>query len=301
METFKVTILGCASAKPTPRHMPTSQIVDFRGNLFMIDCGEGTQIQVMKYGIKLSRLRRIFISHLHGDHCFGLPGLLSTLSLAGLNGKITIHLPEEGMQVLKPLVDYSTHAQDITFAPYSYGNNVIYEDDTIAVNTMPLRHRLPCCGFVFREKPRLPHINREMTDFHGVPTCMFNRIKQGEDFVKPDGTIVPWQRLTTEAEPPRSYAFISDTLPLKAVASGVKGVDLLYHEATFAAPEADRARQTCHTTAADAAQIAKTAEVGRLIIGHYSSRYDEEQELLNEARAVFPNTDLTNEGMTFDV
>lgn len=150
--------------------MPTSQIIDFRGNLFMIDCGEGTQIQIMKYGIKLSRLRRIFISHLHGDHCFGLPGLLSTLSLMGLNGEITIHLPEEGMRVLKPLIDYSSHAQDITFAPYSYGNNIIYEDDTIAVNTMPLRHRLPCCGFVFREKPKLPHINRAMTDFHGVPT-----------------------------------------------------------------------------------------------------------------------------------
>ena len=223
MESFKVNILGCGSAKPTLRHYPTSQVVDFRGNLFMIDCGEGTQMQLMRMRLKPNRLRHIFISHLHGDHCYGLPGLLSTLGLTGINGHVTVHLPEEGIRLLKPLIDYSSHDLQVEFQPYEYGNNIIYEDKSLIVNTVPLKHRLPCVGFVFREKEKLRHINREMVDFHQVPVAMLPRIKAGEDYVKPDGTIVTNKILTNQADPSRTYAYISDTLPLKAVINEVKG------------------------------------------------------------------------------
>lgn len=301
MESFKVNILGCGSAKPTLRHYPTSQVVDFRGNLFMIDCGEGTQMQLMRMRLKPNRLRHIFISHLHGDHCYGLPGLLSTLGLTGINGHVTVHLPEEGIRLLKPLIDYSSHDLQVEFQPYEYGNNIIYEDKSLIVNTVPLKHRLPCVGFVFREKEKLRHINREMVDFHQVPVAMLPRIKAGEDYVKPDGTIVHNKILTNQADPSRTYAYISDTLPLKAVINEVKGADLLYHEATFLSDMLKRAKETCHTTAKDAAHIASEAGVKQLVIGHFSSRYINEMPLLEEAQSVFPSTVLAREGLILDV
>lgn len=301
MESFQVNILGCGSAKPTLRHYPTSQVVDFRGNLFMIDCGEGTQMQFMRMRLKPNRLRHIFISHLHGDHCYGLPGLLSTLGLEGMQGHVSVHLPEEGMRLLKPLVDYSSHDLQVEFCPYEYGNNIIYEDKAMTVNTVPLKHRLPCVGFVFREKEKLRHINRQMVDFHHVPVAMLARIKAGDNYVKPDGTVVPNAALTTAADPSRVYAYISDTLPLKAVINEVKGADLLYHEATFLSDMLKRARETCHTTAKDAARIAAEAGVKKLVIGHFSSRYLNESPLLEEAKSVFPETVLAREGLILDV
>lgn len=301
MEQFSVTILGCASAKPTFRHNPTSQVIDFRGNLFMVDCGEWTQMQMIKMNIKPGRLRRIFISHLHGDHCYGLPGLLSTLALSGHNGTVSVHLPKEGVDLLKPLVDFTVSKLSVEFIPYEYGNNIIYEDKSITVNTVPLKHRKSCCGFVFREKEKLRHINREMIDFYCIPLCYLNSIKEGNDYVKTDGTVIPNERLTTAPSPSRAYAFISDTLPLKAVANEVKGIDLLYHEATFDSSLKDRAKETCHSTAADAANIAKMAGVKKLMIGHFSSRYTDDSLLLKEAQAVFPETILANEGLTVNL
>ena len=155
MDAFRVYILGCGSAKPTTRHYPSSQVIDFRGNLFMVDCGEGAQMQFMRMRLKPNRLRHIFISHLHGDHCYGLPGLLSTLSLGGIEGHVTVHLPEEGIRLLKPLIDYTSHDLQVEFAPYEYGNNTIYEDKSLTVSTVPLVHRMPCVGFIFREKEKL--------------------------------------------------------------------------------------------------------------------------------------------------
>lgn len=301
MDAFRVYILGCGSAKPTTRHYPSSQVIDFRGNLFMIDCGEGAQMQFMRMRLKPNRLRHIFISHLHGDHCYGLPGLLSTLSLGVIEGHVTVHLPEEGIRLLKPLIDYTSHDLQVEFAPYEYGNNTIYEDKSLTVSTVPLVHRMPCVGFIFREKEKLRHLNREMADFYQVPVAMLARIKAGEDYVKPDGTVVPNAVLTTPADPSRAYAYISDTLPLKAVINEVKGADLLYHEATFMDDMQKRAKQTCHTTAKAAAQIAAEAGVKRLVIGHFSSRYLDETPLLEEAQSVFPSTVLAREGLILDV
>lgn len=301
MDAFRVYILGCGSAKPTTRHYPSSQVIDFRGNLFMIDCGEGAQMQFMRMRLKPNRLRHIFISHLHGDHCYGLPGLLSTLSLGGIEGHVTVHLPEEGIRLLKPLIDYTSHDLQVEFAPYEYGNNTIHEDKSLTVSTVPLVHRMPCVGFIFREKEKLRHLNREMADFHQVPVAMLARIKAGEDYVKPDGTIVPNEILTTAPDPSRTYAYISDTLPLKAVINEIKDADLLYHEATFMSDMHKRAKQTCHTTAKDAARIAAEAGVKRLVIGHFSSRYLDETPLLEEAQSVFPSTVLAREGLILDV
>ena len=301
MDVFRVSILGCGSAKPTLRHYPSSQVVDFRGNLFMIDCGEGAQMQFMRMRFKPNRLRHIFISHLHGDHCYGLPGLLSTLGLGGIDGHVAVHLPAEGIRLLKPLVDYSSHDLQVEFLPYEYGRNVIYEDKALTVETVPLRHRLPCVGFVFREKEKLRHINREMVDFHKVPLALLGRIKSGEDYVKPDGTVVPNALLTTDADPSRAYAYISDTLPLKSVVEAVEGADLLYHEATFLGDMQKRAKETYHTTAEEAARIAAEAGVKRLVIGHFSSRYLDEKPLLEEAQSVFPSTVLAQEGLILDV
>lgn len=301
MEKFQVTILGCGSAKPSLRHNPSAQLVNFRDNLFLIDCGEGTQLQMMRMRCKMNRLRHIFISHLHGDHCYGLPGLLSTMGLNGQNGRVAVHLPEEGVSLLKPLVDYSAHDLQVDFVPYEYGNHVIFEDKSLIVNTVPLKHRLPTVGFVFREKAKLRHVDGEMVRYHEVPVRLIPDIKAGADYVKPDGTVVPNSRLTRSADPSRSYAYISDTLPLKAVANEVKGVDLLYHEATFLQELRLRARETCHTTAQQAGQLACNAEVKKLLIGHFSSRYMDEAPLLEEARKEFPNTELAREGLTLDV
>ena len=301
MERFDVTILGCGSAKPTLLHHPSSQVVNFRDNLFMIDCGEGTQMQMMRMRIGTSRLRHIFISHLHGDHCYGLPGLLSTMGLLGNSNRVVVHLPEEGVALFKPLIEYSSHALQVEFVPYQHGNHVIYEDKSLTVNTVPLVHRLPCVGFVFREKPRLRHLDGEMARFLQIPVSRLADIKAGADYVKPDGTVITNDRLTKPAEPPRVYAYISDTLPLKAVASEVRGADLLYHEATFLNDMAARAKETCHSTALQAAEIARSAGVKRLVLGHFSSRYADDSPLLKEAIPIFPNTVLANEGLTLHV
>lgn len=301
MDVFKVSILGCGSAKPTLRHFPSSQVIDFRGNLFMVDCGEGAQMQFMRMRFKPNRLRMIFISHLHGDHCYGLPGLLSTLGLKGMNGTVSVYLPKEGIRLLKPLIDYTAHDLQVEFIPYEHGENVIFEDKALTISTVPLKHRMPCVGFVFKEKEKMRHINGDMVRFHNVPVRQIPDIREGADFVKPDGTVIPNCMLTLPADPARTYAYMSDTAPLQSVVEAVKGADLLYHEATFTSDLKDRAILTCHSTARDAATIARDAGVKRLMIGHFSSRYQDEQSLLKEAREVFPNTLLAREGLTVDV
>lgn len=301
MEKFQVTILGCGSAKPTLRHFPSAQLVSLNSKLFLIDCGEGTQTQLMRARCSVNRLRHIFISHLHGDHCYGLPGLLSTMGLTGLAGEVVVHLPAEGIRLFKPLIDYTTCDLTVTYAPYTRNDSVIYEDRTITVSIVPLRHRMPCVGFVFREKPKQRHIDADMVRFHEVPVRQIAAIKDGADFVKPDGTVVPNERLTTPADPSRAYAYISDTLPLPAAAEAVAGVDLLYHEATFLSDMHLRAKATFHSTAADAARIAKTAGAKKLVIGHFSSRYTDEAPLLAEARSIFPATELARELLTLDI
>lgn len=300
MEKFEVNILGCGSALPTTRHYPSSQVVNIREKLFMIDCGEGTQTQLRRSRLKFTRLSHIFISHLHGDHCFGLIGLLSTFGLLGRTATMHIYAPAELEKLMQPQLDFFCKGMDYKVEFHSHDTRtpaVIYEDRSVTVSTLPLKHRIDCCGFLFREKPTPNHILRDMIDFYEVPTYAINRIKNGEDYVLPDGTVVPNGRLTRPSDPPRSYAYCSDTIYLPELAGLVHGVDLLYHEATFANSESARAKETFHTTAAQAARLAKDAEVKQLVIGHYSARYEDENILLQEAREVFPSTLAAKENL----
>ena len=304
MEKFELHILGCGSALPTTRHFPTSQIVNVRDKLFMIDCGEGAQLQFRKSRLKFSRLNTIFISHLHGDHCFGLLGLVSTLNLLGRTAELHIYSPKGLEELMTPMLNYFNHQMTYKILFHEFETKeqaVIYEDRSLTVATIPLRHRLPCCGFLFAEKQRPNHILRDMVDFYQVPVYELNRIKNGADYVTPDGEVIANARLTRPSAPPRSYAYCSDTIFLPSIVEQIKGVDLLFHEATFADEDAPRAKETYHTTAAQAAEIAREAGVKKLVIGHFSARYDDENILLEEASAVFANTQLAKETLCIPV
>ena len=297
-------ILGCGSALPTMRHYPTSQVLDVRDKLFMIDCGEGAQLQLRKSRLKFSRLNHIFISHLHGDHCFGLPGVVSTFNLLGRTADLHVYSPAGLEQLFAPMLAFFNRQMSykLVFHEFSAKEpSLLYEDRSVQVSTIPLKHRMPCCGFLFEEKPGLSHIRRDMVDFYQVPVYELNRIKNGADYVTPEGRVVPNSVLTTPAAPPRRYAYCSDTVPLPSVLEQVRGADLLFHEATFSQEHAARARETFHTTATQAADIALRAGVKRLLIGHFSARYDDEAQLLAEASAVFPETVLAKEMLCLHV
>lgn len=304
MEKFEIHILGCGSALPTTRHQVTSQVLNIREKLFMIDCGEGTQVQLRRSRLRFSRLNHIFISHLHGDHCFGLIGLISTYAMLERTAQLHIYAHADLQRLLAPQLDYFCKGMtfEVVFHPFNPSERtVIYEDRSVSVETIPLRHRLPTCGFLFREKPTSRHIRRDMIDFYQIPVYMINRIKNGEDYMLDDGTCIPCDRLTLPADPPRSYAYCSDTAYLPRIVEQIQGVDLLFHEATFASSEAVRARQTFHSTAEQAAKIALDAQVKKLVIGHFSARYETETVLLEEASAVFPNTVLAAENMKIEL
>lgn len=304
MEKFELHILGCGSALPTTRHFPTTQVLNVRDKLFMIDCGEGAQIQLRKSRLKFTRLNHIFISHLHGDHCFGLPGLISTFGLLGRTADLHIYTPPGGESLFAPLLEFFCKGLPYNVFFHDFETKkptLIYEDRSITVTTIPLKHRIPCCGFLFKEKPRPNHILRDMCDFYKVPTSMLNIIKNGSDFLTPDGELIPNSRLTRPSEPPRSYAYCSDTIYKENIVEQIKGVDLLFHEATFVQSELARAKETYHTTAAQAATIALKAEVKQLLIGHFSARYEDESVLLQEAKSVFPNTLLAKETLCVPV
>lgn len=300
MEKFELHILGCGSALPTTRHFATSQVVNLRDKLFMIDCGEGAQMQLRKSRLKFSRLNHIFISHLHGDHCFGLIGLISTFGLLGRTAELHIHSPKGLEELLTPMLNFFCHtlAYKVIFHEFdTRQTSVVYEDRSMTVTTIPLQHRIPCCGFLFAEKARPNHIIRDMVDFYKVPVYELNRIKNGSDYVTPEGEVIANTRLTRPSDPPRKYAYCSDTIFRPEIVKQLSGVDLLFHEATFAESELARAKETYHTTAAQAARIALEAGVRQLVIGHFSARYEDESILLKEASAVFPNTILAKENL----
>lgn len=304
MEKFEVHILGCGSALPTTRHFPTSQVVNIREKLFMIDCGEGAQMQLRRSRLKFSRLNHIFISHLHGDHCFGLIGLISTFALLGRTATLHIYAHKELEKLMRPWLDFFCHGIDFDVEFHSFKGQqaeVIYEDRSVTVSTIPLMHRVPCCGFLFAEKQTPDHIVREMIDFYKVPTCELNRIKNGGDYITPEGEIVPHSRLTIPSNPPRKYAYCSDTTYLPENLPLLQGVDLLFHEATFGSDNEARARETFHTTARQAATLAKDAGVKQLLIGHFSARYEDESVLLREAKNIFSHTLLAKENLCVEI
>lgn len=304
MARFQVYILGCGSALPNLRHNTTSQLVEIHDKLFMVDCGEGTQLQLRKSRVHFSKINAIFISHLHGDHCFGLMGLVSTFGLLGRTAPLHVFAPE-GMKELFEMqkrIFCSTFEYGLIFHPVDTGKcQVIYEDKSLTVTSVPLSHRVPCCGFLFREKPRLPHLNREMLDYYGVPQSQFNNIKNGQDWIDADGTTIPNTILTLPADRPLSYAFCSDTCYMPNLHKLIRGVDVLYHESTYGEKERKNAKKYYHSTAAQAAQVARDANAGMLLLGHYSSKYADESCLLEEAKGVFPNTCLSDELDIIDV
>lgn len=304
MEPFKVHILGCGSALPTLRHYASSQIVEVREKILMFDCAEGTQMQLRRSHVRFTKLSHVFITHLHGDHCFGLIGMISTFGLLGRTATLHVHGPEALGPVLEGQIRFFTRdlGFDVAFHPVdTTRHTVVFEDRSITVESIPLEHRMPCCGYLVREKPSLPHIRREMMDFYQIPVSQVNNIKMGADWTTADGELVANSRLVKPADPVRSYAYCSDTRYMAGLHEMVKGVTTLYHESTYGDDMLRNAEKYCHSTARQAAMVARDAQVGKLLLGHYSSRYEDESVLLREAREVYSNTFLTNEMDVIDV
>lgn len=304
MEPFRVHILGCGSALPTLHHNASSQVVEIRGKFFMVDCGEGTQMQLRRTHIHFAKINAVFISHLHGDHCFGLLGLLSTFGMLGRTAKLKVYAPADYEVLFKQQVEFFMTGMEykVEFVPVDTEKaQIVYEDRSVLVETIPLQHRVPCCGYLFREKPTLPHIRRDMIDYYGISTSQINNIKNGADWVNEEGEVIPNARLVEPADAPRCYAYCSDTRYMPELYKKVKGVTMLYHESTYTTENEDRAKLYYHSTARQAAIVAKKAGVGKLLLGHYSARYNDEAVLLEEAQAVFPKSYLSNEGKVFDI
>jgi len=304
LEPFRVHILGCGSALPTLHHNASAQVVEIRGKLFLVDCGEGTQVQLRRSRLRFTKISAVFITHLHGDHCFGLIGMLSTFGLLGRTARLAIYAPAALEDMLKQQMQLFCHDFDYEVDFHAVDTSqqqVIYEDRSLTVESIPLEHRMPCCGYLFREKPSMPHIRRDMIDFYQIPTSQINNIKAGADWTTPDGKVVKNERLVEPADPTRSYAYCSDTRYIPTLPSRIKGVSTLYHESTYGEDNLLMAQKYYHSTARQAALVAREAGVGQLLLGHYSSRYEDEQVLLREAREVFENTHLTDENAVFDV
>jgi len=289
---------------PTRKNFPSSQLLEIRDKQFLIDCGEGTQIRMCQMGAKANRLGHIFISHLHGDHCFGLMGLISTFGMLNRTAELHIHAQADLEKILKPQLHY--FCTDLSFNVVFHTINprkhdLIYEDRSVQVFSIPLKHRVPCCGFLFEEKPRDRHIIRDMIDFYHIPTWRIPKIKQGEDFETEEGELIPNELLTIASERPKRFAYCSDTAYSEKIIPIIEGVDCLYHEATFMDDELLRSKQTEHSTARQAGEIARKAHVKKLIIGHYSARYNNQEALLNEAREVFENTVLGEDLTVYEI
>lgn len=304
MEPFRVHILGCGSALPTLRHNASAQVVEMRGKLFLVDCGEGTQVQLRRSRLRFTKISAVFITHLHGDHCFGLIGMLSTFGLLGRTARLAVYAPAALEDMLKLQMQMFCHDFDYEVDFHAVDTSVqqvVYEDRSLTVETIPLEHRMPCCGYLFREKPLLPHIRRDMIDFYQIPTSQINNIKAGADWTTPDGEVVKNERLVEAADLARSYAYCSDTRFIPTLHNRIKNVSTLYHESTYGEDNLLMAQKYYHSTARQAALVAREAGVGQLLLGHYSSRYEDEQVLLCEAQKVFENTRLTDENAVFDV
>lgn len=299
---FEVTILGSSSATPVFNRNPSAQLLNCNEKFYLIDCGEGTQQQLIKYNLKAARIDHIFVSHLHGDHYFGLIGLLSSLHLNGRIKPIQIFAPEPLLEILQIQFKYSdtTLRYAIEFFPIdSTEPKKIFENQDLIVRTIILNHRIPTTGFVFQQKQRQRKLIKEKTE--DIPMAYYTALKKGIDVELSDGTILESEVYTTPADPPRSYAYCSDTMYDERYFDTIKNCDTLYHEATFMHDLLDRANETHHTTALQAGEIAKINGVKKLLIGHFSSRYKTLQMILEETQSVFENTELAIEGRTFQL
>lgn len=299
---FTVTTLGTGAALPARGRYPTAQLLQVSGGTYLIDCGEGTQERLRAIGFNFQRISDIFISHLHGDHFLGLMGLISSMHLMGRQQPLTIHGPKELQEIigvqLRASATYLRYPLHMKAIPHASGV-VLMEDEHVVVTTLALLHRIPCTGFVFRERPGPLRLRPDRV--HSIPKFRRNAVKSGEDLNLGEAELIPNAELTLPPLPPRAYAYCSDTAYAPSLIPYLRGVDLLYHEATFTAAMAARAKETMHSTAEQAALIARDAAVGRLLLGHFSSRYKSADVLLTEARPVFPNTELSYEGGVFHI
>ena len=301
---MKLTILGSSSALPTSERNPSAHVLSAHERFFLIDCGEGTQLQMRKHHIRFGKINHIFISHLHGDHVFGLYGLLSTFSLMGRQIPLHIYAPENYGHILQShLNDFDIHlAFELDFHPLGGNDPVkILDDKYLTVTSFPLKHRIPSYGFLFREKEAERKIIKECISTYSIPVARMHAIKQGEDLVMSDGSVIKNSDITLPPPAPLSYAYCSDTRYFRRLSSFVKNVSLLYHEATFSSDKEKLAKMTGHSTAADAARVASEARAEALIIGHFSARYRETKSLVEEARIIFPDTLPATDGITYDI
>ena len=299
---MKLTILGCHSATPRANQHPTAQVLEMRNHLFLIDCGEGTQVQLRRHRVKFARIKHIFISHLHGDHCFGLVGLISTFRLLTRETDLHIYAPKGLKDVITmqmKLADSWTNYKLIFHELTSKKSELIYEDDKVEVHTIPLDHRVYTNGFLFKEKEHERKLDIEKAIEANINRAYFKKLKQGFDVENEDGILIDNSKVTLEGPKPKSYAFCSDTAYKEDITSLIKGVSVLYHESTFLEKHAKLAAPTKHSTAKQAASIAKQAGVKTLILGHYSTRYDDLEEFKTEAKTIFDNVELAETGTVF--
>jgi ribonuclease Z len=301
---FEVHIIGCGAALPLPGRNPTAQVVNVHEKQFLFDCGEGTQIALRNGRIRMMRIDHIAISHLHGDHYFGLFGLLSTFNLLGRTRSLNLYGPPALKQLLadQEAAGETVRGYRIHFHPTSTAEpEVLFEDASLVLESFPVRHRIPTTGFLIREKEKEPGVKREaVARLNLIPTEIL-QLKKGQDVVRKDGSRILFSEACHRPPVARSYAFAADTRYWAQVAEFVKGVDLLYHEATFLQAMKDRAEKTYHSTAVQAARLAKEAGVGRLLIGHISARYSSAEDHLEEARSIFPETDAAKDGLVTEV
>ncbi len=302
---MKLHILGCHSATPRSTVFPSSQLLEINNELLLIDAGEGMQIQLRKYKHKFNKIQHIFISHLHGDHFFGLVGFLSSLRLIGRDKPIHIYAPT-GLKAIIEL-QFKLTQTDINYPLFfheltSPESELILDTDRFSVKTIPLEHRIYANGFLIQEKPALRKLNIEaVKQYPEIETWAYHNLKRGKDFISEDGSVIPNEKLTLPPPPPKSYAYCSDTIYKPDIIPLINGIDLLYHEATFLEKHKDLAAKTKHSTAKQAAKIAKDSGVKSLVLGHFSSRYPDESLFKKEAAELFKNVDIAQEGKTFEV
>ncbi len=303
-QSFELLILGSSAATPTAKRNPTSQLLNIAERFFLIDCGEGTQMQLRRYKARFQSVNHIFISHLHGDHFLGLPGFIASMHLLGRQNELTIYGPKELEELIAIIHKFSETQLNypLKFVHTQTANKqLLFEDEKVEVYSVPLKHRIATTGFLFKEKPLPRNIDKYKLEKYNVSFAEIHKLKKGLDAVDNDGNVIKNEQLTIEGPKPRSYAFCSDTKYFEELAKNIQEVDLLYHESTFLDSKIDRAAQTFHSTASQAAQMAVLAKAGKLLLGHFSARYDNLDLFLEEARPIFSNTELAREGSVFSL